>query len=48
MKSISRKVLQKDPDENLGEEIDQQDKPICEHIDKPLAHEQYPEIEEQN
>ncbi len=32
----------KDHDENLDEEIDQQDKQVYEHIDKPLVLELYP------
>jgi len=40
--SINRKVLLKDHDGNLDEVIDQREKPIYEHIDKPLAHELFP------
>jgi hypothetical protein len=42
MKSINRIILWKDHDENLDEAIDQRDRQVYEHIDRPLVHEWCP------
>jgi hypothetical protein len=47
IKSINRKVYLRDYDENLDEVIDQQDKQVYEHTDKPLVLELYPKKKKQ-